>query len=178
MTDGLLSVNMSDQFKKRDRVEINIRLARASDALMLASFRYLFRSSLDRARENQEDFVQRCSLWMQERLKKDICWKCWIAEQDQTLVGNLWVQLIEKIPNPAVEPEYHAYVTNFYVCDEARGRGIGSRLLATAIEWIKAQDVEAIILWPTQRSRSLYLRHGFAVRADLLELMIAGKEEQ
>jgi hypothetical protein len=29
--------------------------------------------------------------------------------------------------------------------------------------------VDATILWPTPASRTLYLRHGFAVRDDLLE---------
>ena len=67
---------------------------------------------------------------MAERLKDGSPWRCWVAEQDQNLVGTLWMQLIEKIPNPTAEPKYHAYVTNFYVCENARGKGIrtaGSR---------------------------------------------------
>ena len=88
-------------------------------------------------------------------------------------MGHLWLQLIEKIPNPIVEPEQHAYITNFYVREEARGCGIGARLLEAALAWSKAQDVQAVILWPTEQSRSLYLRHGFAVRDDLLELLLA-----
>ncbi len=87
-------------------------------------------------------------------------------------VGNIWIQLIEKIPNPTLEPEYHAYVTNFYVQEGARGKGIGSLLLEAALNWSKAQGVQAVILWPTEQSRSLYLRHGFAVREDLMEMMI------
>ena len=160
------------------RVKVSIRLATASDADLLARFRYAFRSSLDSASESEEEFVRRCSLWMQERLRGDSCWRCWIAEQDQTPVGNLWMQLIEKIPNPTVEPEYHAYVTNFYVQQEARGKGIGALLLTAALDWGKSRNVHAAILWPTQQSRSLYERHGFGVRADLLELMMAGEGEE
>src|SRR5215211_800776 len=115
----------------QDCVKISIRLATVSDARLLAKFRYAFRSSLNSACENEEEFVQRCSLWMQEQLRDDSCWRCWIAEQDQTPVGNLWMQLIEKIPNPTVEPEYHAYVTNFYVREEVRSKGIGTMLLTT-----------------------------------------------
>jgi GNAT superfamily N-acetyltransferase len=95
-----------------------------------------------------------------------------VAERERELVGNLWAQLIEKIPNPAVEPERHAYVTNFYVREGERGRGTGSLLLSAALDWCRESDVHAVILWPTERSRSLYLRHGFAVREDLLELIV------
>ena len=34
------------------------------------------------------------------------------------------------------------------------------------------RDVHAIILWPTERSRPLYERNGFAVREDIMELII------
>jgi GNAT superfamily N-acetyltransferase len=108
-------------------------------------------------------------------LKEENRWLCWVAANDNELIGCLWVQLVEKIPNPRSEPEYHAYLTNFYVRDFARGMGIGSRLLSTALEWCKHTRVHAVILWPTDKSRSLYERHGFAVRSDLMELVIADK---
>src|SRR5215211_3126591 len=122
---------MSYQVENKDGVKITIRLAVESDAHLLARFRYDFRSSLNPASENEEEFVKRCSIWMRARLRANSCWRCWIAERDQTPVGNLWMQLIEKIPNPTVEPECHAYVTNFYVQQEVRSKGIGTMLLTT-----------------------------------------------
>jgi len=109
---------------------------------------------------------------MQERLQYGNSWKCWIAEHQQTPVGNLWAQLIEKVPNPTSEPEYHAYLTNFYVRKHYCGQGIGSLLLSAALAWIQTNDVHAVILWPTEPSRSFYLRRGFSVREDLMELII------
>jgi L-amino acid N-acyltransferase YncA len=159
---------MSEELEDRN---VGIRLATVSDALMLAKFRYAFRSSNGAAQENETEFVQRCSVWMKERLRKNSPWRCWIAETDAP-VGHLWAQLLEKIPNPSSEPEHHAYLTNFYVREDVRGRGIGSTLLAAALDWCKASEVHAVILWPTDQSRSLYLRHGFAVRSDLLELLL------
>ena len=173
-----MSVNMNDQPMNQYEVKFSIRLATESDALLLARFRYLFRSSLNPPRENEQEFVRRCSAWMQERLREDNRWRCWMAEQNHKPVGNLWIQLIEKIPNPIAEPEYHAYVTNFYVKEEARDRGIGSMLLSAAIEWCKAQEVQAVILWPTEQSRPLYVRHGFAVQEDLLGLLLVEEESQ
>lgn len=169
---------MNDMFENHDDLNLIIRLATISDAHGLARSRYDFRSSLSPACESEVEFIERCSLWMRERLKEDSLWRCWIAEQDQTIVGNLWMQLIEKIPNPIEEPERHAYITNFYIREEARGKGIGSKMLAAALEYAKTKEVEAVILWPTLESRSLYLRHGFAVRENLLERMMTEADKE
>ncbi|MGH9881728.1 MAG: GNAT family N-acetyltransferase [Pyrinomonadaceae bacterium] len=109
---------------------------------------------------------------MRQRLRDHSAWRCWIAEHQGRLVGNVWVQLIEKVPNPASEPEYYIYLTNFYVSEECRGKGIGSMLLSAALAWGKTNDVHSAILSPTERSRPLYLRHGFSDAHDLMQLVI------
>jgi GNAT superfamily N-acetyltransferase len=151
---------------------LNFRLAEPSDAAALAQLRYDFRSSTGIATEPEAEFIERCSAWMTGHLNDDSLWSCWVAESGSQLIGALWLQMVEKIPNPRAEPEYHAYLTNFYLVESVRGQGTGSRLLTMAIDWCKARKVHAIILWPTEKSRTLYERHGFAVRSDLLELVL------
>ena len=151
--------------------DVSLRLAKPADALTLAQMRYDFRASTGVATEPPAEFLQRCTTWMTERLQDESTWKCWVAESDK-VIGALWLQLVEKIPNPRAEPEYHAYLTNFYICESARGRGLGSRLLRVALDWCSARKVHAVILWPSEKSRTLYERHGFAVRSDLLELVL------
>jgi GNAT superfamily N-acetyltransferase len=149
-----------------------VRFAKVSDAAALAALRYDLRASTGRATEPQANFIQRCTSWMETRLNETGCWGCWVAEENGRLIGAVWVQLIEKIPNPRFETEQHGYLTNFYIEEPARGRGLGSRLLRQAIEWCESRGVHAVILWPTERSRSLYRRHGFAVRDDIMELIL------
>ena len=152
---------------------IDIRLAVALDAPSLAALRYDFRSSNRAAIEEKSKFVERCAVWMAQNLKEGSSWQCWVAEHEQNLIGTLWLKLIEKIPNPAAEPECHGYISNFYLSESWRGQGIGSRLLATVLDWCKSHRVHTVILWPTEQSRRLYERYGFAVHSDLLELVIA-----
>jgi GNAT superfamily N-acetyltransferase len=152
--------------------DVHLRLAKESDAAALAQLRYDFRASTGIATEPETVFVARCSEWMTAHLHDGSLWKCWVAESDQ-IIGALWLQLVEKIPNPRAEPEYHAYITNFYLREWARSKGIGSRLLTRALDWCKEREVHAVILWPSEQSRTLYERHGFAVRSDILELVLA-----
>ena len=149
-----------------------IRFAKLSDVEELAQLRYALRASTGRATEPESEFIERCSTWMREHLQSD-AWHCWVVEANGKLIGAVWLQLVEKIPNPRFEAEYHAYITNFYIHESARGRGLGSQLLSAALDWCRQRDVHAVIVWPTERSRSLYERHGFAVRDDLMELIVA-----
>lgn len=154
-------------------LECTIRAADHCDAPALAKLRYALRASTGPVSEPRSEFLERCTRWMAEHLKDPRHWRCWVAEQDGKLIGSIWLQLVEKIPNPRSESEYFAYITNFFVEEFARGKGIGSHLLARALTWCRTSAVHSVILWPTQQSRSLYERNGFAVRSELLELVIA-----
>lgn len=151
---------------------MEIRLAIAYDAHHLARMRYEFRAAENPATEPREEFVARCSPWMAARLGSESSWRCWVASDPEGLVGHLWLQLIEKIPNPAPELECHAYITNVYVAPEARGTGIGRQLVEAALAFCRETGVDSVILWPTSRSRTLYSRHGFAVRDDIMEAVL------
>jgi GNAT superfamily N-acetyltransferase len=150
----------------------SIRLATPADAPSLARLRYEFRAGANPAVEDEAEFIVRCSAWMQARLAPGSSWRCWVVEIAEAIAGNLWLQLIEKIPNPGPELEQHAYITNVFIRPDARGVGAGEALVETALAFCREQQVDSVILWPTDRSRSLYARHGFAVRDDLMEAIL------
>src|SRR6185436_11778805 len=144
-----------------------VRRAIPSDASALATLRYDFRSEQRAPAEEEEAFLARCGRWMFDRLENDARWRCWVAEADGEIVGNLWLYRIEKLPNPVAEPEQHAYVTNVYVVPERRDGGVGALLIEAALDCCRREDVDAVLLWPSERSRSFYGRYGFGVRDDL-----------
>ncbi|MBI2834324.1 MAG: GNAT family N-acetyltransferase [Acidobacteria bacterium] len=147
-----------------------IRHAIPADVATLAKMRHEFRASIAPAAVGDGEFLARCRDWMEQRLRiADGPWRCWVAERDGAIVGHAWLQLVEKIPNPILEAERFGYITNIYVRAEARGAGIGGALVETAVDCCRREGVQAIILWPTPRSRTLYARHGFDVPDDVME---------
>jgi len=152
-----------------DAPEIIVRMAGPVDAPSLARIRYEFRASHDPATEDEAEFLERCGAWMSSRLASESPWRCWVVEVTGSLAGSIWLQLIEKIPNPGAEAEKHGYISNLYVEPSWRGAGLGSMLIDTCLRFCEKEAVDAVILWPTPRSRRLYERHGFAVREDILE---------
>ena len=157
-------------------MDYHIRPAAGDDVPQLAQLRYDFRSNLSAPIEDEATFTARCRSWMAERLG-DGRWYCWVVVEGGRLIGNVWIQLVEKIPTPTDEPEEHAYLTNFFVQDAARGRGIGSDMLSQVLEWSARRQVHAVFLWPTIRTRPLYERHGFLADGDAMQLLFAPRAQ-
>jgi GNAT superfamily N-acetyltransferase len=151
--------------------DIRFRRARSDDARALAVLRYQFRSQLAEPQEPADQFVGRCAEWMQSRLAGST-WVAWLAERDGNVIGQIWLNPIEKIPNPVAERETNAYITNAFVLPEFRASGVGGELLRLALRWCEQAAVDRVVLWPTRRSRSLYARNGFKVDNDLMELRV------
>jgi ribosomal protein S18 acetylase RimI-like enzyme len=145
-----------------------VRLARLEDAAALARLRYQFRTELEPAGEAGPEFIARCTEWMRARLGGAGAWRAWVAERGGVECGMVWLQLVEKIPNPVAEAEWHGYVTSLYVRPEWRAAGLGSALLQAALEECTRREVDAVFLWPTPRSRSLYERYGFRAREEVM----------
>ena len=154
---------------QRTKPPPRVRVASATDAATLAALRYEFRTGLEPAVPPEAGFHGRCAAWMAARLPRPDTWRGWLAESGGETLGMVWVQFLEKLPNPVHEPELHAYLTSFYVRAAARNRGVGSALLETALATCAERGTDSVFLWPTPRSRVLYLRHGFDERAGVLE---------
>ena len=155
---------------------VRIRLARSGDFRALADLRYRFRTEAEPATEPKSRFVRRCARWLKKRFGiGSSMWRCWVLDDGKRLLGHVCVQLFEKIPNPVNESEFHAYLTNFYVIPEMRSRGLGKRLLNKAVSWCRARGTDAVILWATPGSKTLYRRYGFVEPADFFELRHAAR---
>jgi len=149
---------------------IEIRRASPADADTLAELRWEFRVARAPATEAHDAFVARCAAWMRGELSGSR-WRAWVAVADGAIVGQAWMQTIDKMPNPVEELERHAYISNVFVQPASRG-GIGTRLLEAAVDWARSNQVDRVLLWPSARSVALYERHGFTHRGDVMELAL------
>jgi hypothetical protein len=41
-------------------------------------------------------------------------------------------------------------------------------LLSEILNWVKSKNVKTVILCPSERSKSFYIRHGFSTTEDLM----------
>jgi GNAT superfamily N-acetyltransferase len=152
-----------------------VRPAGWGDARVLATLRYAFRceaAATGEPVEPPEEFVERTTAWLADRLQAGSwdAWLAWAASPPELPVGLVLVHLVEKVPNPVTEPEILGYVSSLYVRPPWRGRGIGGRLLGTAVEFCRDRGADTVVLWPTRRSIPLYQRHGFRHQGAVMEL--------
>jgi GNAT superfamily N-acetyltransferase len=148
---------------------VDVRSATAGDAAALAELRWEFRAGRVTPIETRDAFIARCADWMRRELVSERSWRAWVAVADGRIVGQVWLDLLEKVPNPVGERERHGYVSNLYVRPDQRG-GVGTRLLRAAIQCAQLNGVDRIVLWPTGRSVTLYERAGFTFHGDVMEL--------
>ena len=81
----------------------------------------------------------------------------WIAEEDGRRVG--CVLMVE-------EDDSTARLRLLLVHPDARGRGLGGRLVDTALQFARASGSDAVVLWtndPLTAARHLYLERGFVL---------------
>jgi len=150
---------------------IAIRSATAADAEALAALRWEFRGRRDPTPESESDFLARCVPWMRSRLEAGSVWRVWVVEDDRRVVGQIWLQIFEKLPNPNGEGQCHGYVSNLYVQPASRG-SVGGQLLDAALNYAKAQGADRVLLWPSPRSVTLYERRGFTRQSEVFELKL------
>ncbi len=146
-----------------------VRRAGRSDARVMATMRYAFRTELAGPAEPEREFVERATAWLADRLELG-SWTGWLALEREEPVGLVLVHLVEKVPNPVVEPESLGYVSSLYVRPGSRGRGVGDALLRTAVGFCRDHGVDTVVLWPSPRSVPLYARHGFRRHGEVMEL--------
>jgi GNAT superfamily N-acetyltransferase len=147
---------------------MQIRAAEIADAAVLASLRYEFRAEMDPPTEPRHAFEQRMRTWWQGRLADQ--WRAWIAVDGDEPIGEIFLQIVEKVPNPIIEPERLGYITSLYVAPSHRNAAVGGALLDRALHDCRSAGLDTVVLWPSSRSRPLYQRRGFVEKGDVMEL--------
>ncbi|MBA3566230.1 MAG: GNAT family N-acetyltransferase [Actinobacteria bacterium] len=87
------------------------------------------------------------------------------------MVSHAFIGLVDKIPRPTPEQRWIGYLTNVYTRPAFRSLGLGGLVLESVKTWASEEDVELLIVWPSERSVGFYRRHGFVGDAEPLVWM-------
>jgi GNAT superfamily N-acetyltransferase len=143
------------------------RLATADDIPVLAEMRAAFHFEDDPAGIGSPGFEKAFDEVVRRGIESGR-WAVWVAESGGSIVSHAFVGLVDKIPRPERQALFLGYLTNVYTRPEQRNRGIGSGLLAQVEDWARANDVELLVVWPSDESVPFYERAGFATGRDPL----------
>jgi len=151
------------------------RLATEGDVHALAEMRWDFRTETVERPPTiaKEEFAASCAEFFRRALGEGR-WVCWLAEEDGQIVSHMFIQRIRKIPNPCRLHGEFGYITNAYTRPPFRGKGIGAALLQRVKEWARQQDLELLILWPSDTSVAFYERAGFSSEHEILQCRLRG----
>jgi GNAT superfamily N-acetyltransferase len=136
-----------------------VRVADAGDVGAIASLRSLWTAG---AREDPA-FETRMAAWLAgEGDRRTV----WLATLGDAPVGMASVFEYQRMPRPGRPRSCWGYVSNMFVREDVRNRGIGSALLTTIIAASDARGYARLVLSPSARSLPFYRRAGFVVPDD------------
>ncbi len=148
------------------------RLAQGSDLKRLAELRWQFRAEDgERLQYSQSEFSSACECFLREGLSSGTQ-AYWLETEDNEIISHVFVHMIPMVPRPCKICDLFDYVTNAYTLPRRRGEGIGSKLMKRVIDWARAEDLELLIVWPSDRAESFYKRLGFDKDNDILQLTL------
>ena len=154
---------------------ITFRLADPRDALQLADLRWRLKTddSLDFSMTERNDFVAAFTAFTESASgRQDQPFFHCVAELEGRLIAVMSVRKVLKVPSPERLDGCWGYLTNCYTLPDYRNRGIGTNLLNAIKEWSKEQELELLVVWPSDRSYRFYERSGFYRDPDPLVLKI------
>jgi GNAT superfamily N-acetyltransferase len=105
--------------------------------------------------------------WVRERLK-DGRYVGWLVTEGKGTVAGAGMLLMDFPPHWRDPEPQRAYLLNFYVAPEARGRGLAYGLLRTAIDEAKRRGIRVVSLHASQFGRPLYERNGFEATNEMM----------
>jgi len=146
------------------------RVATEADVDELAQMRWDFR--LEEAPgatvHDQATFLDACAAFLRKGLREQR-WTYWVAQEETQIVSHIYIQRVPKVPKPNRIDDALGYVTNVYTRPAYRGQGIGTQLMIHVLQWAREQDLESLIVWPSETSVGFYERAGFRGSTEMLE---------
>jgi GNAT superfamily N-acetyltransferase len=151
--------------------EVTVRVAGAGDVAALAQLRALWSAG-----DADAAFGARMAEWLAAEGERRTTW---LAALGDVPVGMASLFEYRRMPRPGRPDSRWGYVSNMFVREEHRDRGIGSALLAAVVAAGKDRGYARLVLSPSPRAVPFYVRAGFRVpdeRVDGDRLLVLPRE--
>lgn len=142
---------------------MKFRVATPDDLPKLAAARWAFRTEtgVEVPIETEPAFTGRYVAFIRRGMISGE-WTYWIAETNEgTLVAHMAVRIVESIPRPSRAHDRWGYLTDCYTRPQFCNQGIGKELLAQVANWAHSEDLEMLVVWPSDAAQTFYKRAGF-----------------
>jgi len=146
-----------------------IGFATTDDIAELSRLRWELYAEQEDTPETPDAYRERFARFARSALTSD-AWRSWVARDGDRLVAGMWLQTVPRVPVPGKRAGPIGYLTNVYVVPEHRNAGLGAVMLDRVQVWCREEGYSLVIVWPTGRSRSFYMRCGFGRPAEPLVL--------
>jgi GNAT superfamily N-acetyltransferase len=139
--------------------DVVVRVAGVGDSGAIASLRSLWAAG---AGEDPE-FETRMAAWLAvEGGRRTV----WLATLGDSPVGMASMFEYRRMPRPGRPDSHWGYVSNMFVREDFRNRGIGSALVTAIITAADERRYARLVRSPTARALPFYRRAGFVVPDD------------
>jgi GNAT superfamily N-acetyltransferase len=150
------------------QVQPQTRLATAADAEAIADQRLRMFADAGMADESQlTQMVEHFLPWVRAKLE-DGSYVGWLTEADGRLVAGAGLWVMEWPPHYLDPEPRRAYLLNFYVAPEMRGRGLARALLALAVDEAKVRGIKVVTLHASKFGKPIYEQNGFAMSNEMM----------
>jgi GNAT superfamily N-acetyltransferase len=154
---------------------MEFRLATEEDLFELAQLRWDFRmeGGDELPAVSKAEFILACVEFLKQGLDNGTR-AYWLADDNGEIISHLFVQKVDMVPRPCKIKDQFGYITNNYTKPQHRNKGIGSQLMQRVKQWVQEQDLEVLIVWPSEESVRFYERAGFKMENEVMELQVRG----
>jgi len=104
--------------------------------------------------------------WVRAKLAED-SYVGWLTEENGRLVAGAGLWVMDWPPHYLDEQPQRAYLLNFYVAPEMRGRGLARALLAMAVDEAKARGIKVVTLHASKFGKPIYEQNGFEMSNEM-----------
>jgi GNAT superfamily N-acetyltransferase len=139
--------------------DVVVRLAGADDVGAIEGLR----STWSAGARSDADFERRMDDWLAlEGARRTV----WLATLAGAPVGMASMLEYRRMPRPGRPDSRWGYVSNMFVREEHRNRGIGSALLTAIVAAAEERGYARLVLSPSARALRFYRRAGFVIPDD------------